>query len=201
VLHPLDQAALARVVFPVGGLTKTEVRAEAERLDLVTAGKPDSQDVCFITATGGRLAFLGERIETRPAPVVDNEGRPVGGVPAVELVTIGQRRGLGLPGGGERRYVVDVDVATPRVVVGGQEDLEVAEVRLDRFRWVGEPMVGTVLAQRSAHGPADPAAVLPGAAPDEALVAFDHRVPRVAPGQSVVLYDGDEVVGAGCAVA
>ena len=101
VVHMLDQATLARTRFPVGHLTKAEVRAHAARLGLATADKPDSQDVCFITATGGRTAFLEPRLETHPGTVVDRAGEPVGHVRAVELVTIGQRHGLGLPGGTE----------------------------------------------------------------------------------------------------
>ena len=109
---------LARTLFPVGHLTKDEVRAHAARLGLATADKPDSQDVCFITATGGRTAFLGPRLEAHPGTVVDQTGEPVGHVAAVELVTIGQRHGLGLPGGTEPRYVVGVDVAAATVTVG-----------------------------------------------------------------------------------
>src|SRR5688500_1974678 len=85
VVHVLTEDALDRVRFPVGHLTKDAVRAEAARLGLATASKPDSQDVCFITATGGRSAFLGSRIATRPGAVVDATGRRVGTVPAVEL--------------------------------------------------------------------------------------------------------------------
>src|SRR5690606_10854016 len=97
VLHMLDSDVLARVAFPVGELTKVEVRAVAARLGLATADKPDSQDVCFITATGGRRAFLADRIAPTPGTVRDQTGRSVGSVDSVELVTIGQRHGLGLP--------------------------------------------------------------------------------------------------------
>jgi tRNA-uridine 2-sulfurtransferase len=196
VLHTLDQHALGRLRFPVGRLTKAQVRDEADRLGLVTAGKPDSQDVCFITATGGRKAFLGPRIGTRPAPVVDTAGRRLGEVAAVELVTIGQRRGLDLPGGSDRRYVVDVDVTTPRVTVGSAAELATQEIPLDRFRWVDGEVTGTLHVQRSAHGSADPGRVVPGAG-GTALVVLDQPAPRVAPGQSVVLYAGDEVVASG----
>ena len=105
VVHVLDPVALARVRFPVGERTKADVRAIAAALGLRTAAKPDSQDVCFITSGGGREAFLGARIPFTPAVVVDTGGRAVGQVAAMELVTVGQRRGL-TGGGGERRYVV-----------------------------------------------------------------------------------------------
>ena len=87
VLHVLGQAQLARTLLPVGHLTKDDVRRRAAALGLRTATKPDSQDVCFITATGGRAAFLGSRSDLHPAAVVDGAGAVVGRVDAIELVT------------------------------------------------------------------------------------------------------------------
>jgi tRNA-specific 2-thiouridylase len=193
VVHVLDERALARVRFPVGHLTKDEVRAAAADAGLATADKPDSQDVCFITATGGRTAFLGERIAVRPGVVVDGRGATVGAVDAVELVTIGQRHGLGLRGGGIPQYVLGVDVPTATVTVGTKQDLLVASVPVDDLTWVGDPMDGPLLAQSSAHGAARPARV------EGDVVVFAEPTRRVAPGQSVVLYDGDQVVGAATA--
>jgi tRNA-uridine 2-sulfurtransferase len=198
VLHTLDPGALARVVFPVGDLTKDQVRAEADRLGLVTAAKPDSQDVCFITATGGRETFLGSRIGTRPGAVVDTAGRRLATVPAVELVTIGQRRGLGLPGGGDRQYVVDVDVGAGRVTVGSLDDLRRRRIRLLRFRWADDPVEGVVQVQRSAHGTPAPGRVT-DVIGGEATVELEEPAARVAPGQSVVLYADDQVAGSGIA--
>ena len=114
VVHMLDQAALARTLFPVGDIDKARVRELAAERHLRTASKPDSQDVCFITSRGGRETFLGSRIAFRPGRVVDGEGAEVGEVAALEMVTIGQRRGIGLPGGGPKRYVVDVDMSAGR---------------------------------------------------------------------------------------
>ena len=96
VLHMLSQEQLARVRLPVGELMKTEVRRIAAGLGLRTAGKPDSQDVCFISRSGGREEFLGARIGMHPAKIVDGSGTIVGGVPAIQLVTLGQRRRLGV---------------------------------------------------------------------------------------------------------
>ncbi len=98
VLYVLGQRQLARTLLPVGDMTKDAVRAEAVRRGLRTADKPDSQDVCFVTSAAGRQGFLGRRIPLRPGRVVE-AGEEVGRVEAVELVTIGQRRGLGLAGG------------------------------------------------------------------------------------------------------
>ena len=193
VVHVLTEPALRRVRFPVGHLTKADVRAEAARLGLATAAKPDSQDVCFITATGGRSAFLGPRLVTTPGRVVDGGGHQVGTVPAVELVTIGQRRGLGLVGGGEPQYVLAVDVPAATVTVGPEPDLLVDRIGLKAVTWVGAPVDGSLFAQTSAHGTPRAGRV------EGAEVVLAEPARRVAPGQSVVLYEGDEVVGSGIA--
>ncbi len=203
VLYVLGQAELARMVLPVGDMTKDDVRAEAESLGLRTAGKPDSQDVCFITSSSGRQGFLGRRIELRPGRIVDETGRQIGAVDAVELVTVGQRRGLGLAGGGAPRYAVDVDVPAATVRVGSARELLSHTVTIGRLVWAAGPVWGRVGAQCSAHGAVRPAEVVPG--PDGGdgdgvvVVRFDEAHRRVAAGQSVVLYDGDEVVGGGIA--
>ncbi|HEX9969791.1 MAG TPA: aminomethyltransferase beta-barrel domain-containing protein, partial [Acidimicrobiales bacterium] len=159
--------------------------------------KPDSQDVCFITSTGGRQAFLGDRIPMRPGRLVDHEtGAEVGTIPAVELVTVGQRRGMGVGGNRERRYAVDVDLPNATVTVGALADVSTDRVAVASTAWASEePAPGTpVLVQSSAHGRPAPAVW------DGDGVRFDQPQRRVAPGQSVVLYDGDEVLGGGVAV-
>ncbi len=198
VVHMLDQAQLARTLFPVGGLQKSEVRALAASIDLRTADKPDSQDVCFITSTGGRTSFLGERIPFRAGTVVDTDGTRLGEVESVELVTVGQRKGLGLPGGGPKRYVVDVDVAGAVVTVGGDTDLLRAGLEVDAVTWVDEPVEAAVLVQCSAHGRAMPARI---AVSGDGGVCVEWAEPqrRIAPGQSVVFYDRTDtmVLGGG----
>jgi len=193
VVAVLDQAALARVRFPVGELTKAEVRAIAAARGLRTAAKPDSQDVCFISATGGRRAFLEPRIALHPGRVVDTAGVEVGSVDAVELVTVGQRRGLHT-GGGPARYAIDVDTTTATVTVGSIDDLRSGCVTLTGMTWVDEPVTGSVLVQCSAHGRPIAATI-----DDDLVVTFDQRQRRVASGQAVVLYDGDAVLGGGTA--
>lgn len=187
VLHVLPPATLERCRFPVGELTKAEVRSMAEDLGLRTADKPESQDVCFVTASDGRATFLGDRIPLRPARLVDTAGAAVGSVDAIELVTIGQRRGLGLAGAAERRFALDVDVRAGEVTVGTADELLVDATPL-RDPVVHEP-VTTALVQTSAHGRPARARL------DGAVLRWDEPRPRVAPGQSVVLYDGDVVVG------
>ena len=194
VLYVLRQAELARCLFPVGWLTKAEVRAHASSLGLVTADKPDSQDVCFITTTGGREAFLSPRIALHPGQVVGLDGAPIGRVDAVELVTVGQRRGLGT-GGGARRYVISVDPSTSTIVAGSLADLDTDRVELTDLTWVGVDPTGgpaEVEAQSSAHG-RPVAATFDG----RSTVCFVEPQRRVAPGQSVVLYRGDRVLGGG----
>ncbi|HVF13930.1 MAG TPA: tRNA 2-thiouridine(34) synthase MnmA [Acidimicrobiales bacterium] len=206
VLYVLGQAELARCLFPVGRLTKDVVRAHATSLGLVTADKPDSQDVCFITTAGGRQEFLSPRIDLHPGRVVGLDGSPIGRVAAVELVTVGQRRGLGTGGGG-RRYAISVDPAKATVVAGDLADLDAAQVELIGLTWVrGAPPArgAAVEAQSSAHG-RPVAATFDGptsdgaTSDDVATVSFADPRPRVAPGQSVVLYQGNQVLGGGIA--
>jgi tRNA-specific 2-thiouridylase len=206
VLSMLGQDALARVVFPVGDMTKDEVRAHARRLGLRTAAKPDSQDVCFIGRAEGRLGFLSDRLALHAAEVVDAAGRPAGRVDAVELVTIGQRRGMGHGSDGRRRYVTDVDVASRRVTVGSLEDALRSSVLLSgpTLTWVDEPLPAgaRAVAQVSAHGRPVPCVVEDGAGEAGLVVRFDTPQRPVAPGQTVALYDADDpdaVVGAGIA--
>ena len=193
VLHMLGQTELRRLRFPVGAMTKADVRRRAAALGLRTATKPDSQDVCFVPTGGGRRRFLAERMAFTPGAVVDTSGREVGRVDAVELVTIGQRKGLGTAGGGDPRFAVAVDVAAATVTVGSASDLLVSEVDLGAVTWVDAPPSGDVLVQASAHG-----APVPGRW-DGSGVVLDTPVRRVAPGQSVALYDGDVLLGGGIA--
>lgn len=204
VLAVLSAGQLDRLVLPVGELTKAEVRERARALGLRTADKPDSQDVCFLSAKGSpgdRAGFLAGRMELHAGSLVDATGAVLGEVPAVELVTVGQRRGLGAGGGagegrpGRRRFVLEVDVAARRVVVGDEADLETRFVALGRWTWTGGPLgAGSdVLVQASAHGTARRGWL------EEGGVRLERPARTVAPGQLVALYAGDEVVGSGVA--
>jgi tRNA-specific 2-thiouridylase len=203
VLHMLGQEQLARVLLPVGELTKPQVRQLATELGLRTAAKPDSQDVCFIPRTGGRAEFLGTRIPLHPGRVVDTAGAPVTTVPAVELVTVGQRRGLGPAGRpgpattADRRYALAVDTAARTVTVGLMSDLLVDRVAVAAWTWVSDPSEDgdPVEIQTSAHGQPVPGR-WHGRPPE---LHLDAPFRRVAPGQSVVAYRGEEVLGGGIA--
>lgn len=202
VLYVMGQAELAFTQLPVGDLTKDKVRAEADRLGLRTASKPDSQDVCFITSTGGRAGFLRDRVDLHPGTVFDGTGQRVGRVDAVELVTVGQRRGLGLAGGGDPRYAVDVDIPRRAVRIGSADELLVEEFELRSVVWPGSPVRGPVKAQCSAHGEPREAHVEPVGSPSDSrvLVRFERPERRVAQGQSVVFYADDQVLGGGIVV-
>jgi tRNA-specific 2-thiouridylase len=220
VLSMLDQSTLARIVFPVGDMTKDAVRAHARRLGLRTAGKPDSQDVCFIGSTEGRRGFLADRMAFHSGDVVDAEGRPAGSVEAVELVTVGQRRGMGHGLDGRRRYVTAVDVPARLVTVGTAEEALRTSVVLaaSSVTWVDAPPgpIGQhdafafavavadagarAVAQVSAHGRPVGCTVHRGST--GMIVRFDVPQRPVAPGQTVALYDAndpDAVLGAGIA--
>jgi tRNA-uridine 2-sulfurtransferase len=193
VLYMLDAGQLARTLLPVGEMTKAEVRAHAARLGLRTAAKSESMDVCFITK-GGRDAFIAARTTKVPGAIVGTDGRVLGEHDGVESFTIGQRRGLGVAGS-ERMYVVDVDAPRATVTLGRRDDLLRDELALRNVAWVdGAPSADRIVqVQYRAHGDAVDATVV------DHVVRFAARQPRVAPGQVVVVYDGDVVPGGGIA--
>ncbi|MEM9201998.1 MAG: tRNA 2-thiouridine(34) synthase MnmA [Actinomycetota bacterium] len=188
VLHVIEEPVLQRLLLPVGELTKADVRRVAADLDLRTAQKPESQDVCFITNQHGRGAFLGDRIPLKPAAVVDRAGEQVGSVPSVELVTIGQRKGLGLAGGTDPRYVIDVgpdESGTQRVTIGAKAELVAATTTVESWRWVGAEPVGPLTFQCSAHGTPEAGSF------DGSVISWEQPHRRIAPGQSVVAFAVD----------
>jgi tRNA-specific 2-thiouridylase len=193
VLYMLGQRELARTLFPVGELTKTEVRARAHALGLRTAAKPESMDVCFITR-GGRREFVAGRAAAVPGAVVDTTGRVVGRHDGVANFTVGQRRGLGVASA-ERRYVIDVDAGRAVVTIGCRADLLGREIPVERWSWVAAPprADADLDVQTRAHG--EPTGGRLGA---DGVRLREPR-PRVAPGQVVALYDRDVLVGGGIA--
>jgi tRNA-uridine 2-sulfurtransferase len=183
----------------VGTMTKSEVRHRAVRRGLRTAAKPDSQDVCFIHSAQGRDGFLSGRISLHEGVLVDEASeKAVGTVPAVELITPGQRRGLGVAGDGTRRYALSVDVVTRHVVVGDQKAATTTRVALAAPTWVGRALAHgqRALAQTSAHGQAALCTW------EGSSLRFDEPQRLVAPGQTVAFYDAaepDAVVGSAIA--
>ncbi len=198
VLGVLDATQLSRAFFPLGDTTKPEIRLEARERGFFVASKPDSHDICFIP-DGDTKAWLTARIGEQPGEIVDAvSGAVVGSHTGSYAYTVGQRRGLGLPRGaqdGEPRYVVDVDAPSNTVTIGTADLLGVNAIRGDHARWCGAAPEGVVEvgAQVRAHGEEVPAQAW--AHGDAVEVRLAERLRGVAPGQSVVLYDGTRVVG------
>ena len=188
VLYMLGAAELARARFPVGEMTKAEVRDHARSLGLRTADKRESMDVCFIER-GGREAFLGARIPRRKGSIVDERGAVVGDHDGIDAFTIGQRRGLGVAVG-ERRYVTDIAHATGTVTVGPRDALLHERARLRDIR-LSRELPSSMLVQSRAHGAPVPATL------DGNDVRFESPQPRVAPGQVIAFYDHDLCCGGG----
>lgn len=204
VLHMLGQEQLARSLFPLGDMTKAQTRAEARRFGLLEiAAKAESQEVCFVPGDD-HVAFLEEFVPglVREGEVVDTDGNVLATHRGAFRYTIGQRRGLGVSTG-ERTYVVDVEPEANRVVVGTAELLARRGLRADRLSWVAgtPPDSGPFEAQAQIRyrGESVPAVVRVDG--DGADVEFATPQRAVAPGQSVVFYRGDEVLGGGRIVA
>jgi tRNA-uridine 2-sulfurtransferase len=198
VLHMLGQEQLSRVLFPVGEMTKDEVRRRARALGLSSAERPESQDLCFV-GPGGYREFLREQYPeaVQPGPIVDLQGRELGRHDGVAGFTVGQRRGLGVALG-EARYVVEVRPATATVVIGRHDDLQADGARLGGVSWVaGRPPEGDGLEAKVRYlTPAAPARLEPGP-PGEWRLWFEDPQTAVTPGQAAVLYRGDDVLGGG----
>ena len=199
VLGVLDAQQLARSFFPLGDSTKPEVRAEAAERGFAVAKKPDSHDICFIP-DGDTRAWLDRRLGEREGELVDaTTGAVVGRHSGAHGFTVGQRRGLGLERSsldGEPRYVVEVDAPSNRVVIGTADLLGIDVVEGEHLRWCGPAPSGPVHvgAQVRAHGEEVPARAEVGEG-GRLRVELDRRLRGVAPGQSVVLYEGTRVVG------
>jgi len=198
VLFGISRDILEQIRFPVGDRTKAEIRELARAAGLSTADKPDSQEICFIPDNdyAGFLERRRGRPDT-PGELVDTAGNVVGRHDGFEKFTIGQRRRLGVTFG-EPRFVVRIEPETRRVVVGTREELGRRTLTADRLNWLVDAPVAPfrcVAQIRYQHTPA-PCTVEPTAS-DELQVTFDAPQFGIAPGQAVVLYDADRVLGGG----
>ncbi len=200
VLGVLTTRQVRHALFPLGSALKSEVRGEADERGLAVAQKPDSHDVCFI-ADGDTAGFLARRLGSEPGPIVDVGGAEVGHHDGAYAFTVGQRKGLriGRPAAdGKPRYVLDISPVDHTVTVGTAEQLDVSALVGERAVWTGPAPVGELscLAQVRAHGEAVPATARLSGTTDQVVEVSLHRAIRgVAPGQAVVLYDGEIVVG------
>lgn len=197
VLHMLDQEALARIRLPIGEMTKSNVRARAAEMGLRTASKPDSQDICFV-ASGDYREFLASRHREVVAPgdVLDTDGEVVGRHGGTAGFTIGQRKGLGVAVG-SARYVVDITPTDQTITIGTYEDLLTGRCVVEEMSLTHKPpsigdTVGVKVRYRSE--PVDATVVGTG---DRWEFSFDEPQVRPAPGQSLVMYEGEFVLGGG----
>ena len=197
-LYRLTRRQMAHVLFPVGALLKSDVRAIAARIGLAVAEKPDSQEVCFAPA-GEHARVVGQRRPdaVRSGQIVDRAGTVLGTHEGIANFTVGQRKGLGI-GGGAPLYVLAIDPEHNRVVVGSREALSVSAVSATDVVWHGgaEESVDAMVRYRMASRPG--IATVRHTAPGVTLeVSFDEPLEAVAPGQAVVCYQQDRVIGGG----
>ena len=198
-LFSLTQDQLARAIFPVGDLSKSAVREQARRLGLAVADKPDSQEICFVP-DGDYASFVAKQLPDveRGGAIVDEHGRQLGTHGGVHRFTVGQRKGLGIAAG-TPMYVLKIDADAQAVTVGPRDALERASLMASSVNWIAiaPPTEWTAVSAQIRHRHA-PAPGRVRALPDaRAEFVFDTPQPAVTPGQAVVFYDGDEVVGGG----
>lgn len=195
-LFPMTQKALDRTWFPLGGMQKSEVREHARRFGLLTAEKAESQDVCFIP-DADHARFIGEH---RPdadtsGEIVDESGRVLGYHDGYVRFTVGQRRGLGVALG-VPAYVLRIEPETRRVVVAPKHRLEHRGLVASGANWLDRPDPGRVVHARVRHnGGLTPCRVEADGPEASFTVRFEAPVLAVAPGQAVVFYEGDRVLG------
>ena len=197
-LFTLSQAQLAHAMFPVGALQKQEVRDRARELGLPVADKHDSHEICFVP-DGDQAAFV-ERHAAAPAAGVirDADGRVVGRHAGVHRFTVGQRKGLGLSSP-IPLYVVGIDASAATVTVGPRSALERTTLTASGVNWIAgaAPATGTRVTAQIRYRHREAAATLEPFDGDRVQATFDDPQTAVAPGQAVVFYSGDEVVGGG----
>jgi tRNA-specific 2-thiouridylase len=203
-LFGLTQEQLRRTIFPLGDLTKPEVRELARHHGLALAQKPDSQEICFVPGGDYKrfidayLAEQGEALPETAGDLVTTNGEVVGEHAGIHNFTVGQRKGLGLATGSPL-YVIQISGANKQVIVGGEEHLYSRTLHARRVNLIAvddlhEPMRAAVKI-RHRHEPAP--ATIERTAPDEILVTFDEPQRAITPGQAAVFYDGHIVVGGG----
>ena len=199
VLYALGQEELPRLLFPLGDHNKRQVRAMAAALGLPTAGKAESQDACFLSHGDYRAFLARERPETvRPGPILDLQGRVLGKHGGVAFYTVGQRQGLGLPAP-HPLYVVEIDPARNALVVGPKAALFRSELLAEDVHFVAgypPPQPISITAKIRYKAPEAAATLVP--LPEEkARVLFAAPQPAITPGQGVVFYQDDIVIGGG----
>ena len=196
-LFSLTQEQLARASFPVGALTKPEVRAEARRLGLTVADKADSQEICFVP-DGDYARFVESRSATRTGAVVNQQGERLATHAGVHRFTVGQRKGLGIAAQ-VPLYVLKIDADSGDVTVGPRSALDRAHFTVSGVNWIAHDSPAAWMRAsvqiRHRHRPA--AGRVRAMDKGRAEFEFDEPQPAVTPGQAAVFYDGDIVIGGG----
>jgi tRNA-specific 2-thiouridylase len=198
MLHTLQQQHLARILFPLGGMTKDETRERARSIGLPVAEKPDSQEICFV-AGGDYRGFLRRYVgdSRQPGDIVDPEGHAVGRHDGVHGFTVGQRRGLGIAAP-EPRFVIELRPRERQVVVGDRKDATAAGLVCSRLTFTGHPPPDPFRADiRVRYRSSEQLGQVELLENDNARVEFDKPVWGAAPGQLAVFYDGERVLGGG----
>ena len=197
VLYMLGQEQLSRLLLPIGGMTKSQVRAQAQRLGLDVAEKPDSVEICFVPGNDYR-AFVEERVALVPGEMHDEAGSLLGEHRGVAAYTVGQRKGLGIAVG-EPRYVTAIDAARNIVTIGPEDELFADTAEVLEVCWTsGEaPAAGTSLEAKARYKAEPAAATLIEVDGPRAVIRFDRRQRALTPGQAVAFYAGEEVLGGG----
>ena len=198
VLYTLTQQELSRLKFPVGEYTKEDIRKMAEEAGLLVAGKPDSQEICFIPS-GNYRDFVKERVKPKKGNFVDPNGNVLGEHPGIQFFTVGQRRKLGInPNDGEPRYVVKINSDTNEVVLGADEDLMETDFTANKLSFTSEVEIGSeikVKARIRYKANEEPAVVV--IKDGYADITFLEPQRAITPGQPVVFYRGEEMIGGG----
>jgi len=203
-LFGLTQEQLSHTIFPLGGMTKPEVRERARHHGLALAEKPDSQEICFVPGGDYKRfldAYLAERGEALPdtaGELVTTSGEVIGEHKGIHNFTVGQRKGLGVATGSPL-YVIQIKGDARQVVVGGGEELYSRTLRVRRVNLIAvedlRELLRVTVKIRHRHEPAP--AMIEKTGADEVLVTFDNPQRAITPGQAAVFYDGDVVVGGG----
>src|SRR6266542_480216 len=200
VLYTLGQRELSRTLFPVGELTKAEIRRLAREWRLPNADKPDSADICFIPS-GDYRAFVRERVPARAGAIVNTTGENIGEHAGIQNLTVGQRRGLPARGGAEPLYVVGLAAETNTVIAGENGDLLAQGLIADELSFVsGEAPAGEVLLYTRIRYRSEPVPASARIEDGRAELRFEKAQRAVTPGQAVVFYSGERVLGGGTIV-
>jgi tRNA-uridine 2-sulfurtransferase len=197
-LYDLSQDLLSGAVFPLGELNKTDTRRIAAEYGLKTADKPESQDLCLVESNGSMRAFLDKYLAPKKGEIVDTSGKVLGEHDGVHHYTIGQRKGLGVAYS-EPLYVIALDAANNRVIVGDRTQGTKSECTVNRINWVsimepGSPIRAEV--QIRYRSSPVPVTVIP-LENNRVKLVFDEPQFSITPGQAAVLYDGEKVLGGG----